>query len=212
LNPADLIGRTWPATQPYTVSREKIAEFARALADPNPAYQGDQAIAPPTLAAVIANQAWQALFDDPGLDVQLKRVIHADQQFEWTRPIRAGDTLVAAVAVEDLKVRGTTEFITLAVRLSTVEGEAVAVSRSSLIHNRPAPPAPTATTAAPAATPPVESQATASPATSSPTATTPAAVSPAPTTPATASPTAAAAPATASPTAAAATAAQAVSA
>jgi acyl dehydratase len=141
LNPADLIGRTWPATPPYEVSREKIAEFARALADPNPAYQGDRAVAPPTFAAVIANQAWQVLFDDPGLDVELKRVIHADQQFEWTRPIRAGDVLVAATEIEDFRARGTTDFITLAVHLSTTQGEAVAVSRSTLIHNRPTPQA-----------------------------------------------------------------------
>ena len=49
------VGRSYPATKPYRVSRAKIAEFATALGDQNPAYfDEDSPIAPPTFAAVIA--------------------------------------------------------------------------------------------------------------------------------------------------------------
>ena len=52
------VGRSYPATKPYRVSRAKIAEFATALGDGNPAYFGaDAPIAPPTFAAVFGAQA-----------------------------------------------------------------------------------------------------------------------------------------------------------
>ncbi len=35
----DYAGRSFPATEPYEVSRVKIAEFANAIGDPNPVYR-----------------------------------------------------------------------------------------------------------------------------------------------------------------------------
>ena len=37
------VGRTYPPTEPYLVSREKIREFADAVGDPNPAYRDPDA-------------------------------------------------------------------------------------------------------------------------------------------------------------------------
>ena len=51
---AEHAGRTYDPAPAYRVSRAKIAEFARAIQDENPAYFGDHPIAPPTFAAVIA--------------------------------------------------------------------------------------------------------------------------------------------------------------
>src|SRR5690242_10561939 len=58
----DYVGRTYPASEPYEVSRVKIAEFAAAIGDRNPLYR-DRAeaqaagypdvIAPPTFPIVI---------------------------------------------------------------------------------------------------------------------------------------------------------------
>ena len=60
-------GRSYPATEPYQVTAVKIAEFAAAIGDDNPAYAGASPIAPPTFAAVIAGRAWEALWADEGL-------------------------------------------------------------------------------------------------------------------------------------------------
>jgi len=137
-----MIGRTFPPTPPYEVSRAKIAEFARALGDDNPAYFGDDPIAPPTFAAVLAAQAWDQMFADPELELELKRIVHTDQHFEWNRAIKAGDVIRSAVTLEDIRFRGLQEFITIAVHLVTVEGETVAISRSTLIHHRTTPRGP----------------------------------------------------------------------
>lgn len=131
------VGRTYPPTSPYTVSRAKIAEFASALGDTNPAYAGAAPVAPPTFAAVLAAEAWGALFADPGLDLQLKRTLHYDQRFAWTRPMRAGDDVTARLTIEKVRVRGLTAFITVAVYLTTTAGEALCTATSTLLHTWP---------------------------------------------------------------------------
>jgi acyl dehydratase len=142
LTPEEMIGRTFPPTPPYEVSRAKIAEFAQALSDPNPAYYGDNPIAPPTFAAVLAAQAWAQMFADPELDLELKRIVHTDQHFEWNRAIRAGDVIQGSVTLEELRFRGLQEHITIAVHLMTTEGEEIGISRSTLIHHRATPRGP----------------------------------------------------------------------
>ena len=131
------VGRSYPATPPYRVNREKIAEFAAALGDDNPAYAGDAPQAPPTFAAVLAAQAWEGLFADPALDLQLARTIHADQRFAWTRPLRAGDEVTATLRIDKVRARANTAFITVSVALETTAGEPVVTATSTLLHTWP---------------------------------------------------------------------------
>ncbi|MBN9104223.1 MAG: MaoC family dehydratase N-terminal domain-containing protein [Propionibacteriaceae bacterium] len=129
------VGRSYPATAPYEVSRAKIAEFAAALGDAdNPAYAGDDPIAPPTFAAVLAAAAWDGLFDDPELGLSLSRMVHADQRFAWRRPLRAGDLVSATLTIEKVRVRGAAAFVTVAVVLSTTDGEELCTASSTLVH------------------------------------------------------------------------------
>jgi UPF0336 protein PPA1896 len=132
---ADHVGRTYPPAPVYRVSRAKIAEFAAALKDDNPAYAGEPPIAPPTFAAVIAAQAWDALFDDAELGVALHRIVHADQAFDFHRPLTEGDDVTATLTIERVRKRGNLDFITILVSL-TVADELVCEARSTLMHNR----------------------------------------------------------------------------
>ena len=74
---------------------EKIAEFAGALGDESPHYRGERPVAPPTFAATITSPAWQLMFDDPELELALRRIVHGDQRFDYARPLRAGDVVSA---------------------------------------------------------------------------------------------------------------------
>ena len=106
------------------MSRAKIAEFATALGDQNPAYfDEDSPIAPPTFAAVIAAQAWGSMFDDP--DLGLAAVV-----------LREGDDVVAPLTIERVRSRGGTDMVTIGVGLATVEGEPLGTATSQLIHTR----------------------------------------------------------------------------
>jgi acyl dehydratase len=129
------VGRRYPATAPYQISRAKIAEFAAALGDAdNVAYAGAAPIAPPTFAVVLAASAWESMFADPELDLSLSRTVHADQRFAWQRPLRAGDEVVAQLQIEKLRLRGATAIITIAVVLTTTDGESVCTATSTLMH------------------------------------------------------------------------------
>ena len=129
------VGRSYPPAPPYVVSRAKIAEFAHALKDDNPAYFGDTPIAPPTFAAVIAAQAWGALFGDAELGLALHRTMHGDQRFDVSRPLRDGDAVVARLSIEKVRNRGAMDWVGILVDL-TVDGETVCAARSTLMHTR----------------------------------------------------------------------------
>ncbi len=130
-------GRTYPPAPAYRVSRAKIAEFAVALKDDNPAYFNEAPIAPPTFAAVIAAQAWGALFGDDELGLALSRTVHADQVFDFHRPLREGDDVTAQLTIEKVRVRGNLDMVTIHVALS-VDGEPVCDARSTLMHTKEA--------------------------------------------------------------------------
>lgn len=133
------VGRTYPATEPYQVSRAKIAEFAAALGDgDNPSYQGQTPVAPPTFAVVLSAAAWDAMFADPELELSLSRTVHADQRFDWVRPLTAGDEITAQLRIEKVRARGPMAIITIAVTLATTAGESVCTATSTLMHTQEA--------------------------------------------------------------------------
>lgn len=136
------VGRTYPPTQPYEVGRVKIREFAEAVGDLNPAYLDAEAakalghpdvIAPPTFPVVISMPAVNQVVDDPALGLDWSRVVHGDQRFDYTRPMRAGDRIECVVSVESIKSLAGNDMITLATELRTVEGEPVCVSYAMLV-------------------------------------------------------------------------------
>src|SRR5579862_456167 len=98
----DYVGRTFPASEPYEVSRVKIAEFATAIGDPNPVYRDRAAaqaaghpdvIAPPTFAIVISMASTGGAVGDPGLGINYAMVVHGEQQFQYSRPLGPGDVV-----------------------------------------------------------------------------------------------------------------------
>ena len=132
----DDVGRTYPTTDPYLVTAEKIRELATALGDTAPAYRGDDPIAPPTFAMVLASRAWGALFDDEQLDLHLEHIIHTDQSFNWIRPLHKGDEVTATLTITSVRTRGNTDIIGIDVSLDHVNGEHLGNATSTLWHTR----------------------------------------------------------------------------
>ncbi len=136
------VGRVYPPTEPYEVSREKIREFAEAVNDPNPVYRSraaaqelghEDVIAPPTFAIVITMRAGRQVIDDPDLGIDYSRVVHGEQRFVHARPMRAGDLLQVVVSVEDVRAAGGNDIVTTKADVSTVEGELVCTAYSTLV-------------------------------------------------------------------------------
>ncbi len=136
------VGRTYPPTPPYEVGREKIREFADAVGDPHPAYRDVAAakelghpdvIAPPTFPIVFTYAASQRLINDPELGLDFSRVVHGDQKFVYTRPVRAGDQLTCVVTVETIRSMAGNDIITTRTDVTTVDGEPVLTAWSTLV-------------------------------------------------------------------------------
>ncbi|MEV5510457.1 MaoC family dehydratase N-terminal domain-containing protein [Streptomyces orinoci] len=136
------VGRTYPATEPYEVGREKIREFAEAIGDTNPAYTDPEAaralghpdvIAPPTFVFAITYRAAGQVVTDPQLGLDFSRVVHGDQQFAYTRPVRAGDRLSATSTIEVIKSLAGNDVLTIRGEVHDQHGEHVVTTHMKLV-------------------------------------------------------------------------------
>ena len=135
-------GRTYPPDWIYEVSREKIKEFAEAIGDPNPLFVDPEAakaagypdvIAPPTFLMIVNMKATNQIIHDPELGLDYGRMVHADQNFYYTRPVRAGDRLTIASVVEDITARLGNDFLSIRAEINTEDGERVCTTRATLV-------------------------------------------------------------------------------
>ncbi len=128
-----MVGRSYPAAEPYLVGREKLREFAEAIGDPNPAYRGDDAVAPPTFAFVLGSRALESLLGDPELGLRLDRIVHGAQRFSYNRQIKAGDEIEAVSTITTVRKAAGVDVIMYDTVL-TAGGEQVAVCTSTISH------------------------------------------------------------------------------
>ncbi|WP_326635116.1 MaoC family dehydratase N-terminal domain-containing protein [Streptosporangium sp. NBC_01755] len=138
----DFIGRASAPSSPYEVSRVKIKEFATAIGDDNPIYRDREAaqaaghpdvIAPPTFP-IVFGLAGGSILSDPELGLNFAMVVHGEQRFEYRRPIRAGDELVSVSTVTDIRSAGRNGLITVRSEVSTVDGESVCTTYSTIVE------------------------------------------------------------------------------
>ena len=136
------VGRSYPPTAAYEVGREKIREFAEAIGDPNPAYTDPEAakalghsdvIAPPTFAFAITFQAAGAVIRDPELGLDYSRVVHGDQKFAYTRPVRAGDRLTVASTIEAIRSVAGNDILDIRGEVHDESGEHVVTGWTKLV-------------------------------------------------------------------------------
>ena len=142
INP-EYAGRTFEPSEPYEVSRVKIAEFATAIGDSSPLCRDRAAaqaagypdvIAPPTFAIVISSAGLAKLMADPGLGVNYAMIVHGEQSFTHHRPLHAGDVVVSQSTVESIKqIRSMTTLATVT-EIRTVGGEHVCTARSTAVE------------------------------------------------------------------------------
>lgn len=124
-----LVGRTFPPTDPYTVSREKVREFARATGS-----EADGDTAPATFPIVVAFTAMAALMEDPDVGIALHRVVHGDQRFTYVRPVRVGDVLSATLTVDSLRQIGGADIVGTRSEITDERGDLVCTAYATLVH------------------------------------------------------------------------------
>ena len=123
-----------------TVDAWRMAFFAKAIGETDPIYS-DLAAAqaaghpniplPPTMIFCMEQGRPNAykLTEDMGIDIS--RILHGEQHFEYHKPVYAGDTLTFSTEITDIydKKGGALEFFERSTRVVNQAGELVAVNR-----------------------------------------------------------------------------------
>jgi acyl dehydratase len=139
----DFVGRVYGPGEPYEVSRVKIADFADAIGEPSELCRDAEAarragypdvIAPPTFAVVLSMASARLANDDPGLGLDYSMVVHGEQSFAHSRPLHAGDLVVATTTIESIKAVGALSMMVTSTDLTTTGGEHVCTARSTLVE------------------------------------------------------------------------------
>ena len=121
-----LEGKRYPAVR-VTIDEDRVRTFAHAVDHRGPGV-------PPTILTVPEIQAGlRNVLADPELGVDLARVLHGEQSYEWSRPLALGETLVAEATIESIRGRGALQFLSLRTDVRDEGGDRVAVARSTLL-------------------------------------------------------------------------------
>jgi acyl dehydratase len=129
----------------HEVEKGAIRRFAEALGDPNPIYVDEAAarasgypslVAPPTFPVALAsNERFRH-----SLDLGTRSILHGEQQFEYGRPIVAGDRITVKSKVADVQERagasGAMDVIVIEDEGRDDKGELVFRTRAMLILRR----------------------------------------------------------------------------
>ena len=87
MNPS-AAGKTYPATT-FTVDPERVSAFRKIFDE----VEG----VPATFATVAEFAVMPQIVADPELGLDFSRVLHGNQEYEFRRPLREGETLEVAV-------------------------------------------------------------------------------------------------------------------
>jgi acyl dehydratase len=134
-----LIG-VWGPEGTMRIELGKIREFARAVKDENPRYRDAQAaLAPPTFLMTIAHWIGDLGQTRSAVKLDYRRLLHGEQEFEYVRPIRAGDVLTFRSRTKDVfekqgKRGGKMLFIIGETEYRNQRGEIVAYTRNTAIE------------------------------------------------------------------------------
>jgi acyl dehydratase len=114
------IGKTWTGFT-YEVGLEKIREYANAVGEGERVHHDREAaleagfrdvVAPPMFAVVYSAGAMGPAIFDPEVGMDFTRMLHGSQQFVWSEPVCAGDTITTDVEWKDLSEKdGKTFFV-----------------------------------------------------------------------------------------------------
>lgn len=144
LDPA-LVGHE-TARQNYTISAADIVAFADAIGDHNPLFRDAGAARAAGFTAPLATPTFATRFRVPageiGLDFTRSQVLHGEQEYEYARPLLAGDEVVVWHRLATLRQSSRGDgmaILTLETLGETTAGEHIFTGRATVIVREGAP-------------------------------------------------------------------------
>jgi acyl dehydratase len=86
------VGRTYDGGCAL-VDANAVATYAEATQDEHIRYYGDGAIAPPMFHVRLMRDLLFAIMEDPALDLDMLRLVHAEHDARFLHPVRVGDVM-----------------------------------------------------------------------------------------------------------------------
>ena len=126
----------------YEIGKEKIAEYAEAIKNPDPHYMDEDfakttkyggIIAPPTFAVVYAGRLVGPFFFDPELELNLMMLVHGEQEFEFHEVVRPRDVITTEGEIVDIKIKEKLDVVTLKGQSSNQDGVVVCSSKFTFV-------------------------------------------------------------------------------
>jgi acyl dehydratase len=137
------IGHVFPS---FTTAVEKgrLKFFAKALGETNPVYTDEAAaikagyrslLAPPTFTAVLDQESPNFLPVLDLLGIDIAKILHGSQAFEYFAPICAGDTIRVEGRISDIfdKKGGALEFVVMESRYTNQDGQLTTKATGTLV-------------------------------------------------------------------------------
>lgn len=151
-----MVGDSHLTVEGFHVEAGKVAEFVRAIKDDNPIYRDKSAAveqgydvipAPLTFPRVSRFPRYQVYEDRRetdgylGFDIGLRRgrALHGEQEYEYERPIKVGDTLAGTTTFDDVYQHegsrgGTMTFLEFSTEYCDQSGDSVVTERRTVIE------------------------------------------------------------------------------
>ena len=121
-------------TYTFEVEKGKIREFAIAIGDERKEYLNGTKILP-TFPTVIDFWGGGSSTADL-LNLDVKRVLHGEQAYEYTGTIDPGDQITVSTIVEDVYEKSSMNFVVLKKEYRNQHDELVLISRSTVIERQ----------------------------------------------------------------------------
>ena len=106
----------------YVVGQEKIKEYALAVGDLNPLYIDPEfakkskystVVAPPMFVVVFAKESMFNLFLDNELNLNISRLVHGEQEFNFHEVVKANDSIKTISKIKNIYQKNNNDFIEL---------------------------------------------------------------------------------------------------
>ncbi|MEO8423705.1 MAG: MaoC family dehydratase N-terminal domain-containing protein [Actinomycetota bacterium] len=118
-------GKTYEPV-PFDVSEDRVNAF-------HDLFGGPPGV-PPTILTAAEFTVFPVVMGDPELALDFRNVVHGSQEYEFHRPVHLGETLTVQARIASIRHKGGNGFLVVEMRLNGVDGEMVAIARSTMIE------------------------------------------------------------------------------
>jgi acyl dehydratase len=125
VNPA-AEGKTYEPVA-FDVTEERVRAFQILFGGPTSGV-------PSTLLTAAEFTLFPHVIGDPDLALDFRKVVHGSQEYEFRRPLQVGDALTVHARIASIRQKGGNGFLTVEMRMDDVDGDTVAVARSTMIE------------------------------------------------------------------------------